>query len=269
VLHGLPLDTIKRANVAAVLQEIITKHGRTAAARARANAGTLFAWAMGEGLCEHNPIIGTNNPDPVTKRDRALDDSELRAIWNACEGDRFGAVVKLLVLTGCRRNEIGDLRWSEVDFETGVVTIPGERTKSRRTLVLTLPKMALDILRTLPRQDGEDYVFGSRRRRSAAGFNAWTLSLAALNQRIAVMGGQPLRRWTLHDLRRTMRTGLGRLGIRPDVAELCIGHAVGGVRATYDRYSYEAEIAAALLRWSGHVADIVANRPKKVVPIRA
>ena len=109
---------------------------------------------MGEGLCEHNPIVGTNNPDPATKRDRALDDSELRAIWNACEGDRFGAVVKLLVLTGCRRNEIGDLRWSEVDFETGVVTIPGERTKSRRTLVLTLPKMALDILRTLPRQDG-------------------------------------------------------------------------------------------------------------------
>jgi integrase len=268
-LHNLPLDSIKRANVAAALQDIIAKNGRTAAARARSNASALFAWSMGEGLCDFNPVNGTNNPDPVTQRDRILEDSELRAIWHAAGDDTFGKIVKLLILSGCRRNEIGDLRHGEYNSETGMMTIPGERTKNRRTLTLTLPAMALDILRSVPRRDGEEYVFGSRRRRSAGGFNDWSRATIALNERIAAANGQPLRRWTLHDLRRSMRSGLGQIGIRPDVAELCIGHTRTGVLATYDRYSYGPEIKTALARWADHVAAIVGNRETNVVPWRA
>lgn len=266
-LHDLPIDSIKRANIAAVLQDIITKHGRTAAARARSNASALFAWMVGEGLCDSNPVIGTNNSDPVTQRDRALDDTELKAVWHACEDDRFGAIIKLLILTGARRNEIGGLRWNEINLETGVLTIPSERIKNGRTLVLTLPAMALDILRSVPRHDGQECVFGNRR--SAGGYNAWSRATTILNDRITAATGQPLRHWTIHDLRRTARSGMGRLGIRPDVAELVIGHAKGGKQATYDRYSYAPEIKTALARWAEHVASVVGDRSSNVVSLHA
>jgi hypothetical protein len=103
-MHDQPLDAIKRADVAARLQEIVKGSGRTTAARARSNLSALFGWAMREGLCEGNPVIGTNDPEAGIKpRERVLDDRELRAIWNACRDDDFGRIIKLLILTGCRR----------------------------------------------------------------------------------------------------------------------------------------------------------------------
>jgi integrase len=110
-LHNRPLDGIKRADVAARLQELVKAHGRTSAARARDNLSALFGWAMKEGLCEANPVIATNDPtDGMQARDRVLNDSEVRAIWNACQDDDFGRIVKLLLLTGCRREEVGGAR---------------------------------------------------------------------------------------------------------------------------------------------------------------
>jgi hypothetical protein len=107
-MHDWPLNAIKRTEVAARLQEIGKAHGRTTAARARSNLSALFSWAMREGLCESNPVIGTNDPEAGIKpRERVLDDRELRAIWNACQDDDFGRIVRLLILTGCRREEVG------------------------------------------------------------------------------------------------------------------------------------------------------------------
>jgi integrase len=253
-LAGRPLDSIKRVDVAARLQEITSHHGRTAAARARANLSALFGWSMREGLCEANPTLSTNRPDEGTKpRDRVLGDRELAAVWRVCGDDGFGRIVKLLILTGCRREEIGALRWSEIDLDTGVLTIPGERTKNHKQLVLTLPAAAIDILRAAPKRAGREFVFGER----GGSFSAWSYSTVAMHNRIAAAEGKPLPHWTLHDLRRTMRTGLGKLGVAPHVAERVVNHIKGGVEAIYDRHRYAEEISAALALWAEHVISIV------------
>jgi integrase len=266
-LHALPITAIKRADVAAVTQEIATTRGRISAARARANLSALFSWAVKEGLCDVNPVIGSSNPEEgITSRDRVLSDSELRLIWNACQDDAFGRIVRLLILLGCRRCEIGDLRWSELDLDAGTMVIPGARTKGRKALMLPLPPAALDILLAVPRRDEQDFVFGKQGR---AGFVGYAYALMALNARIAAAAGKPLAPWTLHDLRRSMRTGLGRIGIAPHIAELVIGHGKSGIEAIYDKHSYQPEIKTALLRWAEHVAGIVEDRPSNVVSMHA
>lgn len=265
-LADRPLDGIKRADVAAQLQELVKSYGRTSAARARTTLSALFSWAMKEALCADNPVVGTNDPaEGIQPRERVLTDKEIATIWNACGEDDFGSIIKLLILTGCRREEIGGLRWDEVNLDTGSLLIPGTRTKNRRALELTLPPIALDILRGVLRREGRESVFGSR----GGAFSAWSYATLALNARIVAIHGKPLVPWRLHDLRRTMRTGLGRLGVPPHIAELVINHAKGGVEAIYDRYRYSAEKANALARWAAHVLAAVEGRDPNVVPLRA
>jgi integrase len=132
-------------------------------------------------------------------------------------------------------------------------------------LELTLPAAAIDILRAVPRRDDNGHVFGGPR-----GFLGWSYALATLNLRIAQAEGRPLVPWTLHDVRRTMRSGLGKLGVRPDVAERCIGHHRGSsVEATYDRYRYAPQIAGALELWAEHVVAVVEGREAVVLPLKA
>jgi integrase len=265
-LRDRPLDDIKRIDIAAILQELTSKRGRSAAGKARDILSVLYRWAMAEGLTDSNPVIATRDPEAgALPRERVLSDAEIKTLWNALDDDEFGefaAIVKLLLLTGCRRAEIGGLQWSEVDDESGTLTIPSTRTKNRRTLVLPLPPPALDILRKVPRNHNPN-VFGGR-----DGFTSWSIGMKKLNDRLATEG-TALPHWTLHDLRRTMRTGLGRLGVRPDVCEMAIGHSRATIVATYDRYRYQPEIAAALVQWSEHVMAIVEGRKSKVVPLRA
>ena len=215
----------------------------------------MFAWGMKEGIVESNPIIATNDPSAgIQPRDRVLNDAEIRAIWKACRDDDFGRVIKLLTLTGCRREEIAGLQWGEINLDTGLLTIPGERTKNHKTLELQLPPFAVDILRSVPRQIGREFIFG---RGSKSGFSGFSYSTLALNSRIVESEGKPLAPWTLHDLRRSYRTGLGKLGVAPHIAELCINHVKGGVEAIYDRHRYQPEIKAALALWAEHVAALI------------
>jgi integrase len=263
-LHGRPLDAIKRADVAARLQELVKAHGRTSAARARDNLSALYGWSMREGLCESNPVMATNDPTQgLQARERVLSDDEIRVLWNACRDDDFGRIVQLLLLSGCRREEIGGLKWSEVNFDTGIMTIPGTRTKNRRTLELPLPGSAIEILGSVPR-NGE-FVFG---RREGTSYSGWSAGKLRLDSRIVMTTGKPLAPWTLHDLRRTMRTGLGRIGVAPHIAELAINHVRGGVEAIYDRYRYQREIAAALARWADHVLALAEGRESNVVALQ-
>jgi integrase len=259
-----PIDSIKRAEIAARLQELTTEYGRSAAAKARYTLSALYTWAMGEGLCEVNPVVATNNPEAgVMPRERVLSDGELKAVFAVCADDDCGNIVKLLTFTGCRRDEIAALRWNEIDLDTGVLTIPAKRVKNRRTLTLRLPEPALKILRSVARRDGP-CVFGDPRH----GFTGWSTAKRKLDARLAA-GGKQLSHWTLHDLRRTMRTGLGRLHVPPHVAELAINHTKTTIVATYDKYRYEAEVAAALAKWAEHMMAIVEGRKSKVVPLRA
>jgi integrase len=265
-LRDRPIEAIKRADVAARLQELTKAHGRTSSARARDNLSALYGWSMREGLCEANPVLATNDPtEGMQARDRVLNDEEIRAIWNACGEDDSGRIVRLLLLTGCRRDEIGGLKWFEVNTDTGLLTIQGNRTKNGRTLELMLPPRAIEILQSTPRRQGRDYIFGSW----GGAFSGWSAAKLRLDARIVMATGKPVAPWRLHDLRRTMRTGLGKLGVAPHVAELAINHVRGGVQAIYDRHLYQPEIKAALALWAERVRSIVEGGDRKVVPLRS
>jgi integrase len=256
-----PIESIQRADVAARLQEITKAHGRTSAGRSRANLSALFGWAMREGLLEANPAIATNDPAAGSvSRDRVLDPREIKRIWDACGDDDFGAIVRLLLLSGQRRNEIADLRWSEIDLDSAVITLPAARTKNKRQHVVPLSSAALSILKARPRV--RDLVFGAGDR----GFTTWSHSKHALD---AAIGKLPA--WTLHDLRRSCATGLAELGVQPHVIEAVLNHVSGhkaGIGGVYNRATYENEKRTGLARWAAHLLAIVEGRTTNIVPIR-
>jgi integrase len=255
-LHRQAVHTIDRATVAAMLRDITRDHGRTSAARARGNLSALFAWAMREGVTSANPVVGTNDPaEGIAARDRVLAPEELKAIWKQCRDDDFGRIVRLLLLTACRRDEIGGLRWSEVDMESGKMLLPKERTKSGRPLALILPDMARSILKAAPRRAGRDLVFGG----GNAGFSAWSYSTLSFNSRMIEVNGAALAPYRIHDFRRTVRTGMGKIGIKPHIAELVLNHTghKAGIGGVYDHFDYEPEIKEALAKWEQHLLAIV------------
>lgn len=131
-MHSLPLHQIARRNVAARLAKIAKHHGPISGNRARAALHRFFDWAMQQGLVETNPVAGTAAPAAEVRRDRALSDEELRAVWTAAEdlGD-FGTIVQLLILPGQRRNEVGGMTWQELDLERALWSIPAERLEKQ------------------------------------------------------------------------------------------------------------------------------------------
>jgi integrase len=259
-----PLDAITRADVAARLQWIGREHGRVSAARARANLSALLGWCMREGLTEHNVAIGTNNPaQGLPSRERVLDSAEIQRIWNACGDDDFGAIVRLLLLTGQRRNEIADLCWSEVDLDSALITLPAVRVKNKRPHSTPLSPPALAMLQSRPREAERDLVFGSGDR----GFTSWSNSKRAFDSVV----GTAVPSWTLHDLRRTVATGMADIDVDPHVIEAVLNHTSGskrGVAGVYNRSSYERQTRIALDRWADHVLAVVEGRESVVVPLR-
>jgi integrase len=205
-LHKLPIDKITRKDIAACLSTIKQNSGDVAAARARSALSALCVWAMGEGITDSNPVIGTNTPAIPQRRERVLSDAEIVEVWNACQPDDYGRIVPLLLLTGARRGEVGGMTWQELDPEEGTWTIPGSRTKNKRQHVLPLPPMAWEIIKQVHPRLGVDHVFG----RGVHGFNGWAASAAAMQKRM-----RPLPPWTVHDLRRTVATRMSDLGVQP------------------------------------------------------
>jgi integrase len=160
--------------------------------------------------------------------------------------------------------EICGLKWSELDMESGMLRLPGERTKNGRTHALPLPPMALDVIAGMPRMVGRDHLFGAR---SELGFTQWGAK-RDLDAKI----GKSLQPWTLHDLRRTCATGMANIGVQPHVIEAVLNHISGhkvGVAGIYNRSSYEREVKAALAMWAKHVRALVDSGKKKIVPLRA
>jgi integrase len=216
---------------------------------------------MGEGLVEANPTIGTNRPADPTPRDRVLSNAEIAAIWTEAGDDDYGKIVRLLLLTGARRQEIGGLRWNELDLDRGLWALPKERAKNGRALLLPLPQMALDIIATVPERVGRDHLFGER---AASGFTHWGLSKSGLDKRLA----GKVAEWKLHDLRRTAATLMADLGVQPHVIEAVLNHYGGfraGVSGTYNRSPYEREMRAALALWADHVRTIISGGEHKVL----
>jgi integrase len=255
--QGLPISEIRRALVATRLEEIAEQSGPIASNRARAALSALFAWAVAVGLAESNPVIGTIRVGTEVSREHVILDDELAAIWRACRDDDHGRIVRLLILTGQRRDEVGDMKWSEFDLARRLWTIPRERTKNGLTQEVPLSELASEILRSKPRHEGREFVFGEGR----GGFSGWSKSKTRLDARI-MKTGAVMRPWRLHDLRRTAATRLGELGTLPHVIEAALNHISGhraGVAGTYNRAQYSAEKRKALALWSKHVEFLVSR----------
>jgi integrase len=261
-LHSTAIAAIGRADIARCLNQIILDKRHVTASRARAHLSAFFTWAMRQGYCDANPVIATENPGPAKERDRVLSDAELAAIWNECGDDDFGKIVKLLMLTGCRRDEIGGLRWSEIAPDRTSFTLPAERVKNNHAHTLPLLELARDIIDSVPQRVDRDCLFGTY---SANGFAGWHKVKKAFDARLGdAVGGK----WRLHDLRRTFVTRLCDIGIEPHVVEQAVNHRSGhkgGVAGIYNRARYEKQIRAALARWEDYLQSTIVETDRRIL----
>jgi integrase len=254
-LHRLRFGEIDRRTIAQVLAGIERTAGPIARNRTRASLSAFFSWLIREGLIDTNPVAGTGKADEGPSRDRVLSGAELAEVWHAATGT-FGDIIRLLILTGQRRNEIGFLRWSEVDWGRKMIVFPPERTKNKLRHELPLASQALAILQQRRTKVGGDHVFRE--------FN-WYRGKLALDARLK--GVAP---WRIHDLRRTCATGLQRLGVRLEVTEAVLNHISGsraGIVGIYQRHDFADEKRLALQRWADHVEALIIGPRKQPVPI--
>jgi len=253
-LHARGVAEITHPDIAARLSAITRNHSAHTASAARRAISALFRWTMEEGWTQTNPVIGTRRPQEAAARDRVLLDSELAGVWRACGDDDFGKIVRLLILLGSRRQEIGGMRWSEFDLNAGTWTLPKERSKNHRAHTITLPPVALDIIRSVPRGE-RDHLFGER---AGSGFTGWSNAKTELDRRLD--GVAP---WKLHDLRRSVATKMADIGIEPHHIEAVLNHYSGhrrGPHGIYNKSAYERQVKAALVRWSEHLLVLVEGR---------
>jgi integrase len=263
-LHAMPLTKVDRRTVAKRLSELVTTNGPATTDRARAVLSAFFTWAMKEGLVEANPVAATNRPYEGKGRERVLSNAELAQIWRAAGDDPYGTVVRLLILTGQRREEIGGLRRSETDFAARLIRLPAERVKNGRPHDVPLSDPAIALLRAVPVMAGRDFVFGS----GASGFSGFSIPKKALDTRI----GKAMPPWVLHDLRRGVATGMAEIGVPPHIIEAVLNHVSGhkaGIGGIYNKAAYERDKRAALDRWADHVTTTIEGRITNVVPLRA
>jgi integrase len=264
-LHSRPIGKIERREIAAAVSAIARTSGAIAATRARSVLSGLFGWAVGEGICELNPVIGTNKPAKSKARERVLTDQELVAIWKAAPASDYGAILKLLILSGCRRQEIGGLRWSEIDHDTRTIKIPADRSKNHRPHEVALSELAWSLL---PTQIDDDRAFVFGRSDSANGFGGWAFCKEVLNEAL----GDAFEPWTVHDIRRTVATRMADLGVFPHVVEAALNHQSGhkgGIAGIYNKSRYEREVRTALALWSDHVRALVEDGERRIIPLRA
>jgi integrase len=273
-LNVVSIHSIAKRDVASLLGKIASERGDFAANRARTSLSGFFAWAIGEGIVDANPVAGTNKSADENKRERVLTDAELADVWNACRSDDFGRIVRLLILTGVRRDEAGGMVKGEVDLAARKLSVGAERTKNRRPHDVPLSDLALDILGAAIGREG-NAVFGDGG--ADRGFSGWSKAKLTLDARIAAArkadGREPIEPWILHDLRRSAATRMADLGVLPHVVEALLNHVSGhkaGVAGVYNRAVYWNEKRQALDLWAAHVEALVAGAAaSNVVALRA
>jgi len=244
---------ITRLDVVKALEPILERGAPSAARHAFAAIRKFFNWAVEQGLIEDSPSRTIKAPGKHQSRDRVLNEGELAAVWSAAEdqGNTFGVIVRLLILTAQRRGEVCGMLWDEIDFGKAVWTIPAERTKNGKTHMVPLSEMAVELLKSQPRFNSR-YVFPARGKLDCA-YSGHSKGKRAMS---AAAG---IENWTLHDLRRTTATGMAQLGVEPHVVECILNHSTGtfgGVAGVYNRYRYLDQMREALEAWEGKVEAV-------------
>ena len=255
---------VRRSHVIKMLDEIEDENGPVMADRTLAYVRKAFNWYATRDDQFNVPVVrGMARIKPKERaRTRVLSDDEIKLIWPLLgEAGTFGAFVRMLLLTAQRRDEVAHMSRKEIGPD-GIWTIPAERYKTKQPNHVPLSRDALDVVTAQPIIEGSDYVFPSRAKTPYSGFGK---SKAKLDKLIfAAMKGQakkganvePIPNWTLHDLRRTAKTLMVRAGVRPDISERVLGHAIVGVEGTYDRHSYAEEKRDALEKLAAIIEHI-------------
>jgi len=272
---GKHVAAIRRRDIVTVLDDVVESGRPQAAVRLLALTRKFFNWAVGTGWLDASPCVGVPVPAPLVKRKRVLSDSELRLVWKGAEaiGWPFGPLVQLLMLTGQRREEVAAASWSEFNM-TGTEpfwTIPAGRAKNGNEQQVALAPTTLSILNNLPSiQGGGDFILSTNGNTSISGYSRGKRRLDEKIMEVArdearERGDDPeevkLEPFTLHDLRRTLATRLGDLGVAPHTVEAILNHARVGIAATYNHARYEKEKREALILWERHIKMIIAVEP--------
>ena len=263
-----PITDITRADVIGMV-EAIGGSSPSAARQAWLYTSRLFGWALNRDIygLTASPCDRIRIADLIVlpkPRERVLDSGELRAIWQVTRAGEFpfDSFVRLLLLLGCRRGELAGMRRDELDLAAGLWQLSGVRTKNEQPRTIPLSRQAVAILASLPAFTGPFVFSTDSGTQPIVGFSKWK---RRLDHRV---GTDISTSWTLHDIRRTMRTGLSALPISGTVAELMIGHKQRGIRAVYDRFAYLDEQRSGFELWAARLRDIVEPPPENVVLLR-
>ena len=220
----------------------------------------MCSWAVARGILKASPCDGIEAPSPEVERDRVLSPGEIALVWRAAEAlpSPYGPIIRVLMLTGARRDEVAGMGRGEIDAERLSWRLPKERSKNRREHTLPLSSVASAILAAQPIVEKSPFVFGGGR----AAPGAFVIVKRKIDVEIARLNGDAaIPHWTIHDIRRSVATQLAALKIAPHVVEALLNHKSGtikGVAAIYNRYDYADEKRAALDAWARRL-DVIVN----------
>jgi integrase len=255
---GRAIGSISRAEIRAMLDKIVANGAPVLANRVHSVVRKLFGWALEHEIIAVSPLAGLKAPAVEKSRDRVLSDDELSTVWNAAGRIEpiYGSMVKLLILTGQRRGEIASMEWREIDTVKRLLSLPSERVKNARAHDVPLSSQALAVIEQLPRIS-ERYVFSINGTGPINGFGK-------PKERLDKLCG--FSDWTIHDIRRTVASGMARLGVGLPVIEKVLNHTSGsfaGIVGVYQRHDFAGEKKAALELWCEHIARLAAQSESK------
>jgi integrase len=285
MLHDMPVSSITKRQVTAVL-DAVAERGPIAANRTFAYLRGFFGWCVERDAISQSPCLAMKKPSKEVKRQRTLTASEIAEVWRAFDGKggMFGAMFKMLMLTGARRDEIAGLRWDElkglrwdrregklveIAGEAPAIELPGQRTKNGLPHVIPLAPQAMTLLQSIPRKEittgGKTalspYVFTETGKTHATGYSNAVERVHKLVAKAREAAGieEPMPEWRLHDVRRSVASGMARIGVQPAVIEAALNHVSGlkgGIAGVYVTHDYLEERRAALKQWADHIEEI-------------
>jgi integrase len=270
-----PVSDITRREVIDLL-DTIAERAPIQANRTLTVLSIFFGWCLDRDIIPADPTNRVPKPTKESPRERVLTEPELAAFWKGCDrlGWPFGPLLQLLALTGQRKGEIGNLIWSEIDTKEKLINLAGSRYKTGRPHIVPLSNAAMAIIEDLPRiGEKSGLVFTTNDKTAVSGFSKAKdeldgYMLEELRKDAEAPAKVTLAPWRIHDLRRTCRSGLSRLGVLADIGERVLGHAIPGLRGVYDRHDFLPQMRDALNRWAAHLDGIVNPRPGKVARFR-
>jgi site-specific recombinase XerC len=279
-LHDLSLRGIDKGDVTRGIERIVAERGRYAANRARASLSSFFKWALRGGLVDVNPVVETT-PAPEEVRLRVLSDFEIVTIWKSCGDDAYGSIVRLLILTGQSREDMGSMFADEINLQDRKWRVGGHENRTEECREVPLCDVALDIINKTLERRGRTHgsLFG---RTALSGFSGWSKAKHTLERRIAsITGSEPYWEaidainpasdepvemklvkpysWRLCDIRHTVDVRLSELGIAPHVIDAILNRAYRGKRPSMKRYHYLDETRHALDLWENHLSSLRAR----------